>query len=419
MRPEDLKNAFGPVPKDFHDGLMAAASGVQEETATVRRKTWIVAFALALALLGGTAVAIVNYYDVAQYQPYENPTEEFIEHVTPIYEQYENDYLTISITDSIFDGQAMAVAMNIYPKDTASPVFLYPMLSATSNGKSLPISIEGCHGDFYNGFLFPDVDGTDFFEGNYGVDVIIEDFDVTGEVTWTLRIAILRPNWPLETQTLTPDWQDDASFEAYCKSFEDAFDNEKILIVDDNNVSTYASLIPVPDSIEWSDWVALTPAQKLAMTDAFDLIDTVECTFTAQTPEGYYPTIASGLTFPFDAYTVEFLGLKQTFMNIQYAYELVFPPETTDSELERYDESLEYIAYTPDGKPFDSHYFTKSMLYWRDDGSPVFQETFKLDPRTELPEYLVFVPWVDGKVAPGLSFTIPMGCPPTGPVPDA
>ena len=413
MKQNDMKHVYTPIPQNFHDAFFAAAHSVKEEQSVMKRKTWILAVALAVALMAGTALALVNHYSVRQYEAGESPSAAFEAHVVELDQAYENDYITLRVGDAVFDGNVLAVAMNLTAKDPAKPVYLCPKLTAVCGDRSLGLDIQGMRGDFMSGFVFPSL-LEDKFDGNYGFDVALYEDEADGDITWTFKLGVFAPNWPIKNAPEHPiaGSAEDPAYKDYMQSFRDAYDRKEILVTWGDSPVEYAWSQPLPKGMTSEEFAAMPLDEMLLRSGAFTQVDTIECIFTTKLPKDYQKGIGAGLTFPMDAYTVEFGALDISFMRVNYAFDLVFPAgisqEGADALL-----PIGYNLLDQDGNVLRMSAFSRlENVEARADGSLIGRFTGEAAFHLNQPKAVRFVPrMLDGnqeKTDEAHAFTVQM-----------
>lgn len=389
MKQSDLKHIYSPVPQGFHDALHAAAQSVKEEQPMKRTGTFILVCILILALACGTALAIVSYYSVRQFQAGGTPSDTFEKNITELNRTFENDYIIFTITDAVFDGDEIALAMDISPKNPDKPVFLYPKLTAACNERVLDVDIQGMRGDFHSGFLLPKQTDDDDLQGHYGFTAgLFEDY-ADGNVTWTFTMQVLAPNWPVRNEDMEPRGEEN-DFEAYKQRFRDAYERQEILTTWGESLVEYAAWLPVPDGMTEEEFQTMRLGNQLAQSGAFTLVDTIVCNFDTAMPEERWQNIGVGLTFPMADYTVEFAGMDLSFMRVAYAFDLVFPTGTTLEEIAAM-EGLHYTLLDQNGKELRHSYSSKNSLE-RENGTKVLRYEGEAYFSQDIPTEIHFVP---------------------------
>lgn len=316
MRASDLNKAYTPVPDGFHDALFAAAHRVKEEK---QLKHTFRAAAIALivtALLCGTALALTSLYSVRDTWDGSPHSEEFLNHVLDIHQTFENERIKLTITDAVFDGQEFEVAIDLQSPDPQKPVYIYPRLEAVCDGQPIGVDIEGMAGDFLSGFLYPNAVTGDLLEGCYGFSgVIFDDKNATGDVTFTLTLKLLMPNWPVL----------DAGTNQEMEQFIDAYKNRQIYTTWGDSLVEYSWGAAKAMGMSEEEQNTTRTGDLLEKSDAFTLMDTVQCTFTMPVPKSFASIATVGGEIPFgEGLTLRVEELSVSFMRLQYVF-LVIP----------------------------------------------------------------------------------------------
>lgn len=318
MKDLELDCAFEKVPESFHACMESALLKCKEEMPMKRftlRTALIVV--LILVLLAGTAFAIAAHYSVKDYN--RNNSKEFEQSITLIDKNYENEYFSLYVTDAVFDGKSISIAMDIQPKEGAGPVYLYPRLTATCNGRELETDIEGCRGDFFSGFWVPEKEVD--MNGQYGVDACIYDDEADGDVQWALSFMVLKPNWELAyDQTVLHGDENDPPQDGYVQRFKDAYAQKKILLYDGYSLVEFASIMPAPKGMTTEEYQLQRLGPQLAQSEAFTLMETIECTWNASVPASYTVT-NSGDRLELDEYSIVMGKISASFMKVTWAFD--------------------------------------------------------------------------------------------------
>lgn len=299
----------------------------QEENQPMKKKLSVsLAFALVLLALAATACAAAMRYGVLDFNSHQTENDAYIEHIVDVGQIYENDYFTLSVNEAVFDGASLSMTMDIQPVEGASPVYVFPTVTAKAGDTPLELDIEGCTGgDFFSGFWVPQApDWGD--DGHYGVDyaVITSDdegcfIDPTeGNVTWTMTFRVIRPDWPVSVSSVMLTGDDsDPPIEDYMQAYRDAYDRKEILLSNYYGVDEYAAMVPAPEGMDKSDWFHLPVSDQLTQCGAFSYVDTLTCTFT--TGETGVRT-AESQTFDLGKYEVTLEAMTVTFARADYRF---------------------------------------------------------------------------------------------------
>lgn len=285
MKRSDLQNVYSPVPQGFHNALHNAAHSVEEKTDMKKNTSLVAICLLALLLTCGTALAVVKGYSVRQYAAGGNPSPAFERHITQLDQVFENEYVSFTLTDAIFDGNAISLAMNIKPIDESKPVYIFPQLTATCNGRSLDLDVVGMRGDFMSGFMIPKQTDDDTLGGQYGVDVELFEDEADADVTWHFTLQVLAANWPIKNDDATLRGEGlDLSHEDFFQLFADSYARGEILTTWGESLSEYAAMLPTPSGMSDEAFRAMKLGDQLAQSGAFTLIQTFVCYFDTALP---------------------------------------------------------------------------------------------------------------------------------------
>ena len=256
-----------------------------------RKLSMSLALALALLLaLAAMGIASTRFGILdANWRQKDNAA--FVEHILTVDETYENEYMTLTVNDAVFDGVTLMLTMDVQPKPGCGEgVYVYPRMSATVNGEPLEVEIEACRGDLMSGFWVPERDeSVRWLEGTYGADYVIttetEDGRIvydpqTEDVTWTLMLDIVRPVYAVR-QNAYP-LTENVDYEAYMQQFAEAYAKKEILLTDGGSVVEYIYEVPYPEGMDRLDWQRMKLPDKLVTSGAFDRVDTTAIVFTTQ-----------------------------------------------------------------------------------------------------------------------------------------
>ncbi|NLV58900.1 MAG: DUF4179 domain-containing protein [Clostridiales bacterium] len=416
MKVSMLKQAYSPVPPAFHEELMRAAQSVKEECTMMKRTTVVLIAVFLLAVLCGTAFALFNYYSVRQYETGGKPSAVFEEHIVELNQTYQNDYITLTLGDAVFDGSEVAMTMNLSSQESSKPVYLYPRLSAYCGERKLDIDVQGSRGDFYSGFLFPNIADPDVLGGQYGFDAIIYEDVADTDVRWVFTMKVLWPNWPLVNDTVILHGDDnDPPFEVYMQTFRDAYDNRKILLTYGESVVEYASRLPIPEGMTPEEAAFVDLPESLVNSGAFTLVDTIECVFTTPLPITHHSGLGKGITFPVPGGTIAFGGLDFSFLSGRYQFELIARDEKALASFTGH-EAYEMTLPNGDVIPCSSRGVAMPGEHGGDSRALMFSGEFQMPE--EVPDVLTFVfyscEWPgDGSEVrtydPARNFTLPLG----------
>lgn len=318
-----------------------------------------VVLALVLLLAMAAIGAAATRFGALEFNRDQAENEAYRVHILAVDEAYEDEYLTMSLNDAVFDGVSLSVTLDISAKAGAQPVFVRPVLTASSNGRTLETDPEACRGDFFGGFWIGGPYEETAVEGRYGADyaIIMEDeasgvtYDPQKDpVTWTLSLSILRPVYPMaEAERLNSDGGvENLDFEADMRQFTQAYAQKRILLVDGSPVE-YAAALPVPEGMTDEAWWRMPEAEKLVACGAFALADCPAFEFT--TRETALHTLSTPQTFDLGDAEVTVTQLTLSFSRCDYELVVEEKPGRGKSAAQLYREGEErwYFAVLADG----------------------------------------------------------------------
>lgn len=292
----------------------------------VKRKVSI-GLVLAIAmLLAMTAIGMAaTRFGMLEFNWRQKENKQYVEHILTLDETYENEYVAITVTDVVFDGVQMSMAMEMQPKsDCGDGVYVYPEMTATVNGELLEVDIEGCRGDFYSGIWAPEKDQGMFdFAGMYGAEYAVISNALDGRtiydpqtdvVEWTLSLDILRPLYPVEQ--LEFGLTEEMEYEEYMRIFTDAYANQTILLPFEGSPVEYVYAVGAPEGMDRIEWQRMgLPNQMIAM-GAFERVDRVEISFTTANTDVIRTN--GEQIYDLGEYEAELVSLSVTFGRMDY-----------------------------------------------------------------------------------------------------
>lgn len=374
-----LADVYGRPPVETHTAFVTAAYSRKEET-TVKKKLCLTPLlAVLLALLLATVAFAVTRFSVTDYAMGGNPSEEFLSHVITLDQLYENDVMTLSVNDAIFDGRTCTMAMDLTTKDPNTHLFLYPVLTGTVDGKTYLADVESFGaGDFMSGFVYPAMPGHDLAAQGYGYgfDAVLLDDDANyvqpnGPVDWTLTIQVLKPN-------LTVEYHDDAftgeeteeEYRQKMQAYTDAYREGRILVTNDGSLVEYASQLPIPEGVTEEEWWQKRQAEHLLMSGAYSLMDTVVVEFTTEIPASASYGVGVGQRVDFDGYSAVVDLLNVTFQTIDVDVRYDFPREMTEEELNAIEVPHYWLIYGDDSETPMAFSASGFGVDWDENGKP-------------------------------------------------
>lgn len=277
---ERLQHQSGEVPMSTHAAYIAAARyGKAGRPMKKKLRFTPVLVLLLIALLAATAYAVVSRFSVTDYAAQGKPTEAFLKRIVNIDQAYENPYMTLTANDVVYDGTTLSMAFDLTTKEESTHLYLHPRLAAAVDGQTYLADVEGFGaGDFMSGFVYPFLPGHDptAYGLGFGFDATLLNEDCqliqpTGDVEWTLTFRIYKPLYPVAY------WDGQQSFEAACE-------NGVILVTDDTSIAEWENALPVPEGMTETEWNKLPWWEHLPLSGAYELLDTVEITFTTSVP---------------------------------------------------------------------------------------------------------------------------------------
>lgn len=431
----ELEQAYPTMPEATRQAFEATVHRLREEPAMRRKLTWVPALILALALLCGTALALINHFSVRDLHDYVDPNVPIEENITTIHERYENDHVEIYFGDALFDGQNFTIAFELTPKNPDERVLLYPILTAEWGGEPLNAYMYSGVAGIDQGILYPSRGGTEMIWHDYGIEAVAYDDtqinfkaytfgekpaqDQTGAkqgpVAWTLRMLTLAPNWPIIFDNDPMVMEDPALSGRSEDRMQTAYERGIILATGINDVMPYAFALPVPEGYDAMAWDALPYHERLIESGAFSLADAVDCVFETPVPETTRMGIAAGTEIPMDGYTIVIDSIYSSFFSLGYLMHIDLPNGgVTDPLLaELFANNGHFEPFTPSGESAIDFLNYGTFSEEHEDGS--ITVNFQADgfPQGPLPESLTFVPFIqtsdhEKNYLDKGSFTIPL-----------
>lgn len=331
----DLRDAVPQTPEMCREAVLQAVSTYREERSMRRMYKVILVAALVLALLCGTAFAIANLYSVREYVAQGKTSEAFENAVVPLEQSVTTNGLTFALGDAVFDGTNLAFTMNLSALEDAAPMYIYPSLSATAEGRPVDVEYLGFDMAYDIGFLVPSTDDRYPLPGYCGVEAELTDADAAGDITWRYTLQVYKPLAPLVE---IRECGENESYEEWQKYLCDVKADGKIAVSYGTGIGDYL------DAVEPREGEERTFGQRMVDSGMFELADTIVFEFT--TPMPVERKINSGDTFSFDGYTVAVKSIAESFMQVHYTLEVRFDePQASEHDLEFF-----YTLSDQDGK---------------------------------------------------------------------
>ncbi len=389
MKLDDLKRAYPPVSEMGHAQFVRTLNGLKEEEPMKKRLTLSLALAIVLILaLAASAVAIVARYSVK-----DSLDPKFADQVTEINDNYENDWLKLSLNDAISDGSRMTVALSMAHKAGADEVYVFPIITAQSEGQKLDVDLESGF-EFFDGAWLPEKVENPAGPGNYAADFyIMEDVlpGAQGDITWTLTFHVLKPNWPLEVdQYSTKGYyeSDKIKHEDYEQLFRDAYKNKKILLTYNDATVEYSAYLPAPEGISQDEFHRMREWERLVRSGAFDEVDRFSRSFTTQKADRA-DAEAADKVYHFPEYDLTIKSLVATRMNMDVTFSL----DMKKADLLGEDERL-YFEARVNGTKIQYSALSSGKPDETEDGKYSFMGIYDMKPLDAMPNEITFVPYI-------------------------
>ena len=346
--PLNLTGAFPKTPESCRQAVLLAVGSYQEEKKMKRPFVMVIAIALILALLGGTALALVNYFSVRDAVANGTPSMEFEQNIIPIEQKKSGQGITMSLGDAVFDGTALTTTLELTHEENIGPQYLIIWLTAKSGGEVLGIDTtcsSGGNDGHSTHFFYPSADPQVPMTEKLAVSGEIHDRDAYGmgwqelnaPVDWQLTVQVFKPNWEIVLPDEIEDW------DAYEAQFAQAYEQGKIMAEFGIVLDEYVSCMPNFSDYKNENWFA----DQLVKSGAFSLADAMTFDFTTPLPETQ--EYGADQVYAFDDYTITIRKLTRSFMRVKYQYDVVFA-QTQPDEFKYTDLDFAYALYDQDGR---------------------------------------------------------------------
>ena len=389
MKLDDLKKNYPPVSAAGHAQFMRTLANLKEEEPVKKKLSLSLALALVLILaLAATAIALVTSYSVKDHID-----PKFIDQVTQIDQSYENDYLSLSINDALADAKSLFVAMNMTHKPGAPEVYVFPFVTAESQGKALDVDIESGF-DFYDGAWLPERAPSSEGPGNYSLDMAIMEDRMPGaqdDITWTLTFHVLKPNWPIETDQYSArgyyEGEGKIAHEDYEQLFRDAYKNKKILLTYNDTTVEYSAYLPLPEGLTEEEHLHMRMWERLVVSGAFSEVDRFSRSFTTKKGERK-DALEQTASYDFKDYTltVDQVSLTPIQMEARFTITAKRPDVLAQDEVLYFEARGEDGAITATGFSFGSFGGSADPMG--------FIGSYDTKPLKTLPDEVTFVPYI-------------------------
>ncbi|MGI6695403.1 MAG: hypothetical protein ACOX6O_04055 [Christensenellales bacterium] len=389
MKLEDLKGAYPPVSEEGHALFLRTLNGLKEEEPMKRKLTLSLALAIALILaLMATGIALVATYSVKDHL---NP--KFADQVTEIGDTYENNWLKLSLNDAISDGSRMSVALNLAHKTGAGEVYVFPVITAESEGQKLDVDLESGF-EFFDGAWLPEKTENPAGPGNHTADFyIMEDVlpGAKGDITWTLTFHVLKPNWPLEVDPYSVKGyfeSDKIAHEEYEQLFRDAYKNKRILLTYGDATVEYCAYLPTPEGMDQDKFLWMPEWERLVISGAFDEVDRFSRSFTTKKAERAEAQTTDNV-YSFPEYDLTVTNLVATRMNMDATFSIILKKADLLSEGKRL-----FFDARAGGTTIQYSGLSSGMPNETKDGNYAFSGVFDMTSLDALPDEITFVPYI-------------------------
>ena len=311
-----LDSAFRDTPEECRQAVLKAVSAYREEDKMKRPLILIAAIVLTLALLFGTALALVSYYSVRDSVAGGAPSQAFEENIIPLGNSQTAQGLTVTLGDAVFDGSHLDFTVQLAAPEDAQPLLLVPALSGSCPGQPLDIDYHAGHlAALTDGFLYPSTSEAHPARDTFTVSAEYDGDEPVGTVEWQYTLHLLRPKWEIVQAAPIYGWQ------VYEAAFLQAWRQGKIMVVDGQSVTAYADAIA--DSVITDDHRFNGPflLEVLLGSGAFEEVDVLTFTFSTAVPQ--VRQMKGNSVFSFDGYQVRVKKITTSFMRVNYALEIL------------------------------------------------------------------------------------------------
>ncbi len=322
----DLHTAL-PEPPDFCREAVLQATGTYREEKHMRKSCkLILAAAMVIALLCGTAYAVVNYYSVRDYVGKGRTSAAFEENIVPLERTVTAGGLTFTLGDAIFDGEHLAMTMNITVPENAEPLLVVPELTAWRGEEQLDADLtafalrypiggqEYGFNQYQEGVFVPPLDISAYEDE--GVDRMALEACLScapeGEVDWRYTIHIFRPAGEFVKVFLISE--ESETYNLWMDSLR--------LMHSRGQIAVAAGVCRLDAYVKANAAAEDQPCHRFYEEDPlFEKLDAVTFEFT--TPVVELPRLAVGESFAFDRMNVSVRSLTQSVMRVDFELEVL------------------------------------------------------------------------------------------------
>ena len=377
-----------------------------------RKLSVSLAFVLLALLLAASAYAAVRFGVLAFHED-QAQNDTYVRHIQEIDDRVKSPYAVMTVSDAVFDGVSLSLALDIEHVPGAGSVYLYPHISARTGGNPVPAQVHGfqieaedyamgaasmgC--DASTGIWMPLRGGAGKTLGHFNFDAALLAEETaalpygvaTGPVTWTLTLDVLRPLLPVEETTLEEygapdaDGSYSASMEDYAALAAQAMERGILLTADDGDLTFFGFDQPAPAGVDPSRWMEMETDERLIAAGAFERVGQITATFTTESPEVF--VLGEPQTFALGNDTCTVTSLAATFARLDFALSVHSGREDmTAAEAFSNDEGhWEFIVQANPGEALCNG----SSMGADDDGSVYHYATYTL---TQPADSLTFIP---------------------------
>lgn len=329
----DLRAAIPATPDMCREAVLQAVSTYREEETMRKPFKLILALALALMLLCGTAFAIVNHYSVRDYVADGRPSVAFEETIVPLGTTATACGLSFTLGDAVFDGKDLAFTMTMSANEGASPLYVFPRLQGFCGERALDVDYWGFGGAYDFGFIMPGTNPEYALAVDQGVNASLYNDAADSPVTWRYTLTLYRPTGELVE---IGDWEPAAeSYEAFEEQLRALHAQGQIGCSYGVDIDDYLDAVTSVSLDEAGRAVPCTYEERLLSTGLFEVADTITFEFTTAMPEKI--SLAGSAAFDFDGYTVTVKSITQSFLQVDYELEVVYDqPQPSEYHLEQF-----------------------------------------------------------------------------------
>lgn len=325
----DLRDAVPQTPDMCRDAVLQAVSTYRVERRMRRPYKMILAAALVLMLLGGTAYAIANYYSVREYVALGKTSETFENAIVPVERAMTSNGVTFTLGDAVFDGKTLGFTVDLSAEKNAESIYILTRLEAYDDEKQLCLNNYSAEGfDYCWGLLYPymETEYSHQLPNRFGVSAEVENANVGSEVKWRFIVHLLKPKGKLVDQNGLYD--ENQSFAEWKSAAQVLRENEEIAVYGGRSLGDYLDALGVGG--EEGQVVDM-----ILETGMFEKADTIVFEFSTPVPErvNYAPEAVIRM----DGYTITVKSLTISMLNVDYELEAYYDePQASEHNLDQF-----------------------------------------------------------------------------------